>query len=583
MLEKLLHRLKAMDTGIKIALGLFLGSAVVLGLTGGDEEPPGRPAEAPAEPLKARKTPKKRAAAPPAEKERSPEQAALDRLPRSVRIEATGLHWLAITTMDYPLGGPMDVEAVGGELFVLTRHGELTWYDPAAETFAAVGTVELNRAALEASDIYRSKGFKRSYFRAFGLLVEPAGDGFRAYVAHHLFADGCFWFRISTLGFRVGEGGAEVVQDWQPLYTADPCVPPLVEAGNRFGGHQAGGRMIPHGPDHFLVTIGDHELDGRKVQPAPLDPASAYGKIMLVDKRTGAARVFASGVRNPQGLVRLADGRIFATEHGPRGGDELNLIEEGASYGWPEVTYGILYGLKPWPLAEEQGRHDGHTRPVHVWLPSVAVSNLVEPVPGQFEHWQGDLIVGSLKRQSLYRLRFEDGHVIYDEPIPIGHRIRDIEVLPSGAFVIVTDDRKLLLLTDAGRVYEPNLSKREVAAALPFVVRPSAEDLVAADVAPLSGAELFEERCASCHTLDGEIEVSVPLNGLFQRQIGSYPGYPYSDVLAKDQRQWDRHQLRVFLLKPDEKFDGTAMPDPNLTREQAFTLANYLAEFKPEK
>jgi cytochrome c2 len=202
------------------------------------------------------------------------------------------------------------------------------------------------------------------------------------------------------------------------------------------------------------------------------------------------------------------------------------------------------------------------------------------PSPGQFEHWQGDLLVSSLKRQTLHRLRFDDGRVMYEEAIEIGHRIRDLLTLDSGEIVLVTDDHKIILLLDADVAYGPNMKRGEVLAALPFVVRPADEDGadVVADAA--SGEEIFAERCAACHSLDGALEISVPLNGLFRRRIGSVDGFAYSDVLARDQRKWDAHKLRTFLLKGSEKFPGTTMPDPNLTPAEVAALTSFLARLE---
>ena len=292
-------------------------------------------------------------------------------------VQASGLHWVAVIRIPFELGRAMDVEQANGEIFIVTQTGALTFYDRSSQTFEVIAKVDQHRNGLKRSTIARSKTFNMGYFRTFGLLVEPRDGNYRAYVGYHRFDDGCFYFEIATLTFALDDGAARIVADWRPLYTALPCIAPKTK-GYVFAGHQAGGRIVALDRDHLLVSIGDHELDGMNGPAAPLDPTSPYGKIVLLDKETGESAIFAAGVRNPQGLLIAADGTIYETEHGPKGGDELNVIEQGRSFGWPSNTYGIWYGNNPWPLSPHQGRHDEGQRPLFAWLPSIAVSNLTQ-------------------------------------------------------------------------------------------------------------------------------------------------------------------------------------------------------------
>ena len=146
-------------------------------------------------------------------------------------------------------------------------------------------------------------------------------------------------------------------------------------------------------------------------------------------------------------------GELLSTEHGERGGDELNLITEGSNYGWPNVTLGTEYDNYNWrkigdfPVGKSlPGSHTGYKAPLFAWLPSIATSQLIE-VNNFDERWNGDLLVGSLKASSLYRLRLEAGRVLYSEPIFIGQRIRDITQMTNGTIILWTDDTQLLFLT----------------------------------------------------------------------------------------------------------------------------------------
>ncbi len=99
------------------------------------------------------------------------------------------------------------------------------------------------------------------------------------------------------------------------------------------------------------------------------------GKLLLVDTERRTAEVYSKGHRNAQGLLVHSSGILWATEHGPRGGGELNRIERGANYGYPLVSYGRDYRDRVWLYSREQGRHDGFVKPVFTWLPSLGISN----------------------------------------------------------------------------------------------------------------------------------------------------------------------------------------------------------------
>jgi glucose/arabinose dehydrogenase len=112
---------------------------------------------------------------------------------------------------------------------------------------------------------------------------------------------------------------------------------------------------------------------------------------------TNKWRVFTKGHLNPQGLTFLKNGQLLSTEHGPKRGDELNVITEGSNCGWPDVTVGTEYGSYDWPVGSSLvGSHTGYTAPLFAWVPSIAVSQLIE-INNFHPRWDGDLLVGSLK------------------------------------------------------------------------------------------------------------------------------------------------------------------------------------------
>ena len=190
----------------------------------------------------------------------------------------------------------------------------------------------------------------------------------------------------------------------------------------------------------LLLTVGDHGLDGLYTSTsAPQDPHSEYGKTVRIDLQSGVADIYTLGHRNAQGLHKSSDGRLWLAEQGPAGGDELNLLVEGANYGWPIVTYGAAYGSHSWPFNPHQGHHAGYVAPTFAWVPSIAVTSILSIQSDLVPAWQGDLLVASL-RGSIVRLRVDGERVVFAEPIySTGTRIRDMTETRDGRLVLFQD------------------------------------------------------------------------------------------------------------------------------------------------
>ncbi len=219
--------------------------------------------------------------------------------------------------------------------------------------------------------------------------------------------------------------------------------------------HHYGGRMafLPDGT--LLVTTGD----GYRYKDDAQSTDNHFGKVIRINTdgsvpadnpfvRSGgpAARVWSYGHRNPQGLaVDPLTGHVWLHEHGPRGGDEVNLIEPSLNYGWPAITYGIDYsGAKMSPYTAL----DGMEQPKHYWDPSIAPSGLAIYRGDAFPEWQVRLFVGALKNRDGRMLTIEDDEVTREEIVfaEIGERIRDVRVGPDGFLYILTDsDRGRLI------------------------------------------------------------------------------------------------------------------------------------------
>lgn len=212
-----------------------------------------------------------------------------------------------------------------------------------------------------------------------------------------------------------------------------------------------GGRLAFLDETTLLMTVGDGSARREEAQ----NPDNSLGKVMRIDLSSGAGRavVHTSGHRNPQGIVRdPVTGAVYVSEHGPRGGDELNRLRPGGNYGWPIVSQGIDYPFaRVSPFTQRHGFED----PELVWSPSIAPSGLAVYQGDQFKGWQGDFLVPALRERSIRRLVREGDHVVRQELLlsELGERIRDVRVAADGSIYVLTDGsdgRMLRLAATAG-------------------------------------------------------------------------------------------------------------------------------------
>ena len=158
----------------------------------------------------------------------------------------------------------------------------------------------------------------------------------------------------------------------------------------------------------------------------------------LASKSGARLEIWTYGHRNIQGMVRDGAGRIWATEHGPKGGDELNLIDAGQNYGWPLQSYGRDYRTSE-PIG--QFVVPGMTGPKIAWVPSPGVSGLAFYTGSQFPQWRGSLFSGGLASMDVRRIAIDkDGKVTGQERLAIGQRVRDVRQGPDGHLYLITDE-----------------------------------------------------------------------------------------------------------------------------------------------
>ena len=289
---------------------------------------------------------------------------------------------------------------------------------------------------------YRSRN-PDSYvsLRVADILLKQRSEGvWELFATHHYFTGDCVRFRLSATTLLLEDGRLSASPLWRTLFDAEPC---LHLAGD--SGHLAGGRILTDGPGHLLIATGYHHR-GNLAQ----DPNFHLGKLVRVAIKTGDAEVLAIGLRNPQGFARDADGSLWATDHGPRGGDELNLLEPGLDYGWPSVSYGVHYNHGLFGDEETAGEHSGFALPVFSWVPAVPVSALIVNDERWFPLWKDDLLIGVLGDESnghsLLRVRRVGTKVQYVERIVLGYRVRDLTRMEDGGVAALSDDGRVHFL-----------------------------------------------------------------------------------------------------------------------------------------
>lgn len=480
-----------------------------------------------------------------------------------------------------PLGRAWSLEEVDGKILYASRLGRIGYLTPDYRAVDLNLATPMNVEAMRASPFGRNRLFEMARFRTTDLLaVRTAPDRYDLYAAYQRYeAAGCVRVVVSRTRLAAGPAGVTALgRRWEQVFQSRDCIRPK-SIGVYFPGHEGGGRLAQLDADHLALAIGDFQFDGVYGETAlPMDPASDLGKVIEITLSTGRATVMASGLRNPQGLLMSRDGVLWETEHGPQGGDEVNIIRPGANYGWPKVTYGMRYANRPvkWPSDPAPGRHDRYERPYFAFVPSPALSNLVEPDTREFPNWRDDLVVASLKDNTLFVLRRDGDHTAFFEPIRIdGVRIRDIISLSDGRIAFTGDDGDIRILSNAElETARRRPSKVAGLNALPPTLPGEIEFI---DGGARWGAVTFGLHCSQCHSMTGEAKVGPPLNGVLGRRVGSYPGYDYSAGLSGRGEPWTKPRLRRFLADPHREYPGTTMPLPTTAPSQIEEVIDYLA------
>lgn len=259
---------------------------------------------------------------------------------------------------------------------------------------------------------------------------------------------------ISYAGRGKGGAGTEVARarltdnqlvDLETIFIVEPKTP---------GSLHYGSRLVFANDGTLFITTGDrydrlHEAQKPSNHLGAIirihDDGSVPNDNPFVDHENYLPEIYSYGHRNAQGVaMRMTDHSIWAHEHGPRGGDEINKLKAGANYGWPAITYGIDYSGA---IISEKTHAVGMEQPIVYWDPSIAPSGMTFYSGDNFPQWKGDIFVGALVLKHLRRLKMQGDRVISQEILLEGMaRIRDVRNGPDGYLYILTDEKNGKLL-----------------------------------------------------------------------------------------------------------------------------------------
>ena len=345
---------------------------------------------------------------------------------------------LEVTTVVKGLEHPWSVAFLPGQqgMLVTERGGNLRLVSPDGQLSAPLSGVPDVWAKGQGGllDVVLSPDFKQD--RTVYLSYAEAG------------ADG-------KAGTAVGRG--QLSEDLKSLKNFDVVFrqQPKLSTGNHFGS-----RLVFDRDGYLFITLGENND-----RPTAQDLDKLQGKVVriypdgkvpddnpFVGQKDVRPEIWSYGMRNPQGAaLNPWSGTLWENEHGPRGGDELNIIERGKNYGWPLATHGINYSGAPIP--EAQGKSvEGALDPYHVWQVSPGLSGMAFYDHERFKAWQHSVFIGALVSGELIRLQLQGDKVVHEERLlgELKARIRDVRQSPDGYLYVLTDE-------DDGALYKIGL------------------------------------------------------------------------------------------------------------------------------
>lgn len=453
------------------------------------------------------------------------------------------------------------VTSAGDELIVINHEGSI--YKASDEgveklkiTAADNHFAEYQTAA--ESDKYKDLFHRFYYFRYNDILAFATENQKHLAISYTewLPDQECYGTAVAVLDYPLDTASISDVSatkdDWNIVFRTNPCLPLKTESA-AIEGHMAGGRIDHAGEGRIILGSGDYAWDGLyapEILAQEMD--NDYGKVIEIDIINGQSKIISFGHRNMQGVVVEDDGQIWVVEHGPRGGDELNRVQEGGNFGWPMETLGTRYNKLPWPNVDAYGRHDEHLQPMFAWVPSVATSSLTQ-IKNFHTSWDGDLLVGSFHGGKAYRMRIQNEKIVFAEPITlIEGRIRDIHQHTDGSIVVWSDDETLTYITALDSMISDTFVED-------FLEVENYDELTATNI------KKVVDSCLECHALDPFDHTAAPgLGAIYNSEIASTDFQNYSQALKDVGGKWTDAALTEYLSNPTTFAPGSIMPNPGI-------------------
>ena len=239
---------------------------------------------------------------------------------------------------------------------------------------------------------------------------------------------------VVVYSYRANFGAQPSLKRGKMWFQSKPCV--AISAVQH-----AAGRMELIDAKSAYLTIGDlgYPEIGDKTKRGTL------GTVMKISAKK--VTQISSGHRNTQGILLIGKD-LYTSEHGPRGGDELNLIQQGIDYGWPTVTYGERYSPGDYVSPTNPESHNGFRKPLTYWVPSVAPTELIQlPAASAWGQWSSSIVMGTLREESLIFIQMNNKRVVGQmQTVNVYERIRDLDVTKDGSIIATTDSGKLLVI-----------------------------------------------------------------------------------------------------------------------------------------
>jgi glucose/arabinose dehydrogenase len=239
---------------------------------------------------------------------------------------------------------------------------------------------------------------------------------------------------VVVYAYQANFGAQPFLKRGKMWFQSSPCV--AISAVQH-----AAGRMELIDAKSAYLTIGDlgYPEIGDKTKRGTL------GTVMKISAKK--VTQISTGHRNAQGILLIGKD-LYTSEHGPRGGDELNLIQQGIDYGWPTVTYGERYSPGDYVSPTNPESHNGFRKPLTYWVPSVAPTELIQlPAAATWGQWSSSIVMGTLREQALIFIQMKNKRVVGQmQTVNVDERIRDLEITKDGSIIATTDSGRLLII-----------------------------------------------------------------------------------------------------------------------------------------